>query len=555
MQILGRASVIVISAGMLLGVTGVGRAQITGTGPAMCDVDGPKAPVVVTADGSYNWWAGGKPQGKISGSVPKQVQLPICDKLEIRAERVDDHTAHRFRVTVSSDQPNAFKIHVDPAPSTAASHAPAAPKPSGGKGTKVPTGGPPPPVTNTSTVPVPPHSTVSIGNPDMFVRINARTSPNFARPSRTGGQSKPAAAATQVTVMAMPYGGTHYDVKVQVVMKGVGSSKETVALPDLQPSGIPFSYSATSGQIGTEAVICYTGRPSSGTAERWTGTFNIQPGAYPGQVVFIPAHEPTLEAASNAPCGGLRAEQASVPAAADAPETADAGSSPEPSIEAFGALRRGAELYNAGRYQEARAPLVEACNGGVSSDACNSVGYMYQNHLGVATDYIQARQYYLKSCNEESSFSCNNLGTLYRDGLGIAKDTLRALQLFEKGCDDGVPEGCDAAGVMYRDTGAGVTTDYTRALSLFKQACDAKLGPGCGNEAGMYIRGLGVPKDLTVAEPLMQRGCDLDSRNSCWDAGMMLRRGDGVPRDLEKSKQDFAKACEMGDQNSCKYAH
>jgi TPR repeat protein len=347
--------------------------------------------------------------------------------------------------------------------------------------------------------------------------------------------------------------GAHYDVKVQMVMKGVGSAESAIELPDFLPGPVPNLYSSSVAELGKEAVVCYTARPASQPAQRWTGTFDIRNSSVPGSVVFVAAHEPTLEVASDAPCGGLKAEKSTGPSveASATPATRDSALN---AMTASLALERGSKFYNARRYSEARPLLITACDGGQSADSCNSVGYMYQLNLGVATDYAKAREYYMKSCNDDSSIGCNNLGTLYRDGLGVTRDYTRAMALFEKSCDAGVPQGCDAAGKMYMDH-IGVGQDNFRALDLFKKACDGELAAGCGDEGYIYAMGLGVPKDLPFAASLFNKACGMGSRNSCSSMGEMYQRGDGVARNPVKAKEYFGKACDLGDQESCGPAH
>ena len=394
-------------------------------------------------------------------------------------------------------------------------------------------------------------------NPDMFVRITPQVMPNFVRNARAGRATM---AGWKVTVIATPF-GSHYDVKVQMVMKGMGSAGSTIELPDLQPGYLPSSFAATTNELGKEAVICYTARGASEPAQRWTGTFAIHRGSEPlesfaavrGAATFVAAHEPTLEKASDAPCGGLKAVKESATPSVEEMTAPEIRKPEMGSSEAALALARGSQLYNARRYSEARPLLIKACEGGGSADACNSVGFMYQNSMGVAADYAKAREYYLKSCNDDSSFSCSNLATLYRDGLGVPRDYAQAAKLFEKGCDAGVPEGCVAAGEQYMNH-LGVAVDNAHALELYKKACDAQFAAGCGDEGLIYAKGLGVPKDLAFAASLFKRACTMGSRNSCFSIGMMYRGGEGVPHDPAKSKEYFGRACDMGDQESCRLA-
>ncbi|MGC2110858.1 MAG: tetratricopeptide repeat protein [Candidatus Korobacteraceae bacterium] len=530
---------------------GVCRAQepVVGTPAAsMANPNAVRIALRVTADGDFTWKLDGVEQGLITAAMGIKEVMTTPARHEITAKGPDGKTHFDQIVTVAPEKQNLVRI------TTRAGHGVTAPAAAAAM--------PPTPSPRTSAKSQPAASEMPTagrgsypnpyaGNPDMFVRVIPQVYP-YATASWVGGRKTARAAGSQITVIATPVtlGGTYYDIKVQMVMKGVGSAESTIELPDLLPGSMPNTFTAITEQMGKEAVICYTAHAASQPAQRWTGAFTIQNGATPGVVAFVPAREPTLEKASDAPCGGLKAIKV---AATPAPEAAASPERPKPdwsSADASLALARGSQLYNARRYAEARPLLITACEGGTGADACNSVGFMYQYNLGVATDYAKAREYYLKSCNDDSSFSCANLGTLYRDGQGVPRDPQRALQFFEQGCDAGVPEGCHAAGRMLLDHN-GVPQDNAHALEFFKKACDENVAGACGDEAFIYAMGLGVPKDLAFAASLFKRACGMGSRNSCFSMGEMYRSGDGVPRDPAKSREYYSKACDMGDQDSC----
>ncbi len=546
------ASVVAIALWGCGAVVGWAQEPVLGTPAAsMPNQMAAKIALRVSADGEYTWKLDGLAQGEITAAMGVKEVLTVPGRHEITAKGADGKTHFDLIVTVAPEKPNSVKIAGRPWHGATAVAASSAAPPTSSPRTSARTQ----PTQPAASEMAPPERTSYpnpyAGNPDMFVRITPQASMHGTR-SYAAGRKSFKADGYQITVIAIPVtlAGSYYDIKVQMVMKGVGSAGSTIELPDLLPGGIPNTYSVVAQELGKEAVICYTARPASQqAAQRWTGTFNIQSGATPGMVAFVPAHEPTLEKASDAPCGGLQAiKEAPVPAETAA--TPESGRSDVSPARASLDLARGSQLYNAHRYAEARPLLISACEGGTGSDACNAVGYMYQNNLGTATDYGKAREYYQKSCNDDSAFSCSNLGTLYRDGLGVPRNYTEALTLFEKGCDAGVPEGCHAAGKMYLDH-VGVPQNNARALDLFKKACDQDLAGACGDEAYVYAMGMGVPKDLAFAASLFKRACGMGSRNSCFSMGEMYRGGDGVPRDPAKSREYFTKACDMGDQEAC----
>jgi len=126
-------------------------------------------------------------------------------------------------------------------------------------------------------------------------------------------------------------------------------------------------------------------------------------------------------------------------------------------------------LFNQGRYPEAKSYFDRACMQG-KPDACDYIGRMYEEGLGVAHDGYLAATLYSKACDAGSADactrlrsarhsgdvlrlsqecnggngdSCANLGGLYRAGMGVKRDPQKAMQLFEKACSMGSKLGCD----------------------------------------------------------------------------------------------------------------
>ncbi len=139
-------------------------------------------------------------------------------------------------------------------------------------------------------------------NPDYFVRIQASA-------TAIGSQG-------HLQVLAISAAGTAYDVKVQLVMKGVGSDRRTVLYNDLDPGIAPGLYTKEINEFGNEAVICYTAHTASEpTPLRVTATYTIRSSSMGvmTQVAFVPTKPPTMEPASDAPCGGIKVTETAAP--------------------------------------------------------------------------------------------------------------------------------------------------------------------------------------------------------------------------------------------------
>jgi uncharacterized coiled-coil protein SlyX len=334
-------------------------------------------------------------------------------------------------------------------------------------------------------------------DPRLFANVNfvIVKMPAYAALPGVGSNSPPWQIKAIVGHM-----GTLTDPKLQIAF----SSGQKSWLMNATWDG-NITWEVNADEIGEKAVVCFSAPDSqTGTRRQWMQSYTVQKAeeAYATKANFIPTGTPTLTPATGAPCGGATDVRESAHIESQQEHTANllalaqnakwGGTTQKPEMgsgEANLALARGSQFYNAHLYSEARPLLIRACDAGVSVDACNSVGFIYQGNLGVATDYAKAREYYLKSCNNDSSFSCTNLATLYRDGLGVPQDYARAAMLFEKGCDAGVPEGCVAAGELYMNH-LGVAQDNARALELYKKACDGQVAAGCGDVGLIYAEGL-----------------------------------------------------------------
>ena len=80
--------------------------------------------------------------------------------------------------------------------------------------------------------------------------------------------------------------------------------------------------------------------------------------------------------------------------------------------------------------------------------ACNYLGWLYVEGLGVKKNYSKAFKYFKLACNKENGAGCNNLGILYERGLGVKKNYKKALKFFKISCDKGLNLGCQNAKIL-----------------------------------------------------------------------------------------------------------
>lgn len=80
--------------------------------------------------------------------------------------------------------------------------------------------------------------------------------------------------------------------------------------------------------------------------------------------------------------------------------------------------------------------LVVAANQG-SARACNLIGWMFDNGVGVTKNSGKALKWF-ESCSRRSAIANYNAGVLYFEGRGVEKDTKKAVERFTKAWSFGI---------------------------------------------------------------------------------------------------------------------
>jgi len=106
-----------------------------------------------------------------------------------------------------------------------------------------------------------------------------------------------------------------------------------------------------------------------------------------------------------------------------------------------------------------------------SSPAIVSLGWMYQNGLGVEQNYQQAIFWYRKAESKHSQAQ-NNLGELYEKGLGVEKNEKEAASWYKKAAMRNNEEAQFRFGRLC-ENGLGVEKDIIRAYKSYSLAADS----------------------------------------------------------------------------------
>jgi len=111
---------------------------------------------------------------------------------------------------------------------------------------------------------------------------------------------------------------------------------------------------------------------------------------------------------------------------------------PTPAVTGPSIYDQGKSAYDRKDYTKARTLFTQACDGS-NMNACNYLGAIYDQGLGVPVDDAAASKIYQKSCDQGNMRGCNNLGTVLQN-LGKSGE---ARKYFQKARDGKVAEACD----------------------------------------------------------------------------------------------------------------
>ncbi|OGT19649.1 MAG: hypothetical protein A2V90_06490 [Gammaproteobacteria bacterium RBG_16_57_12] len=118
--------------------------------------------------------------------------------------------------------------------------------------------------------------------------------------------------------------------------------------------------------------------------------------------------------------------------------------------------------------------------------AQSSLGWMYQNGIGVEKDNLQAVHWYTKAALQGEVKAQTNLGILYEQGLGVAKDMSEAARWYQMASDQNYRFAHYNLAILYLN-GAGVKKDRQKAVDLFFKAYELDV-----EEAATQLKVMGI---------------------------------------------------------------
>jgi TPR repeat protein len=89
-------------------------------------------------------------------------------------------------------------------------------------------------------------------------------------------------------------------------------------------------------------------------------------------------------------------------------------------------------------------------------------------------DYAKARTLFTQACDGNNMNACNYLGYIFDQGLGVPANDVEAGKVYQKACDQGNLRGCTGLGSVFQNLG-----NVTEARRYFQKACEGKLAEAC----------------------------------------------------------------------------
>ncbi|OAQ26368.1 HCP-like protein [Linnemannia elongata AG-77] len=108
-------------------------------------------------------------------------------------------------------------------------------------------------------------------------------------------------------------------------------------------------------------------------------------------------------------------------------------------------------------------------------DAQVALGDMYRDGEGVAQDYQEAMDWYLKAAEQGDAAGQQRVGALYYQGFGVSQNYSTAMDWYLKAAEQGYAIAQHSIGILYNH-GHGVLLNYGRAMDWYLEAADQVFG-------------------------------------------------------------------------------
>ena len=158
-----------------------------------------------------------------------------------------------------------------------------------------------------------------------------------------------------------------------------------------------------------------------------------------------------------------------------------------------GDLQEGIDAARRGDYKTASEKLMPLAEKG-DAEAQRNIGFMYYQGHGVAKNYDEAVNWYLKSARQGNAGAQTSLGTMYYQGHGVPKNYQEAIRWFRLAAKNNEPMAQAKLGMMLYG-GQGVTQNFKEAARWAHLSAEQNDSSGQILLARLYMEGKGVTKN------------------------------------------------------------
>ncbi len=154
-------------------------------------------------------------------------------------------------------------------------------------------------------------------------------------------------------------------------------------------------------------------------------------------------------------------------------------------MEYFIMLQAAFDAFNGQNYSEARE-LFETLSEQNNPTALSSLGFMYQQGLGMDADLTKAYEYYSRAADLDEPTALFNLALMYADGVVVTHDQFKAHELLIRSAILNFPQAQYEAALSL-DRGLGCVQNFSEAAFWYEEA--AKRGhAGAFNNLGVLTQ-------------------------------------------------------------------
>lgn len=207
-------------------------------------------------------------------------------------------------------------------------------------------------------------------------------------------------------------------------------------------------------------------------------------------------------------------------------------------------------------------------------DACNYVGWFYQNGIGTAQNYTEAVRWYEKAAQHNVALAINNLAWMYDHGTGVPRDHDKAMKYYRESAAGGDLSAIETLGTILFQAGKdneaekyfneGIKQNSARSYNMLgaiyevgyvdlntaKQYYETAANLGDTNAMFNAARVCERQENFQRAFHWYEKAAQENMMEAIYSVGRFYNNGFGVNRNIPLAEQYYQKAANMGFQHA-----